>query len=310
MAGFDIVSNNLGLVLFSVVFDLVIWFGPRLRISRLLDPVLDQTSNLAGIQDAGTIQTLRQGSERLNLLAALRTFPVGIPSLMVGRLSSDTPLNLHPLEIEVISFSRMLGLWGLLLIIGIALGTFYFSMIAQASTTRNLDLRQAMIDWPHNFIQVLFLTAFMFGLIALFFIPLSCLLSGLMLFGIGMSQLPLVVALFFSAVTIWIMIPLFFSPHGIFVSGRSMWQSMLQAVRMSRVTFSSTAMFILVIVLLSEGLNVVWNLPKDGSWFLLIGITGHAFITAGLLAATFIFYRDANVWLSELVQLKELNQTG
>jgi hypothetical protein len=310
MAGFDVVSNNISLVLFSVLFDLVIWFGPHLRIARIFEPVLRQSASLAEIQDSGMLDILRQGAEQLNLLVALRTFPVGVPSLMAGRFPSGSPLSLQPLNLEIISFSKMVAIWGLLLLVGIALGTFFFSMVAQASLVGQLNLKRALIVWPYNFAQVTLLTVFMYGLIILFLFPLSCLLSGLMFVGIGMSQLPLVAALFFGGVIIWVLVPLFFSPHGIFAYGRPMWQSTIQAVRLSRATFSTTGMFILVIVLLSEGLNVVWNLPKDNSWFMIVGITGHAFITTGLLASSFIFYRDANSWLSELVQVKEPIQAG
>jgi hypothetical protein len=310
MAGFDVVSNHISLILFSVFFDLVIWFGPRLRIAGLFEPVLAQSATLSDFQDARTLEIMRMGLERLNLFVALRSFPVGVPSLMVGRLPAGTPLAIQPQSVDIVSLVNMLAIWGMLLLIGIAIGTFYFSMIAQASLAKQLSFRRALAGWPRNFIQVLMLTFFMYALIMIFLLPLTCLLSGLMFLGVGMNQLPLVAALFMAGIIIWILVPLFFSPHGIFAFGRSMWQSTVQAFRLSRATFSATSMFILVIVLLSEGLNVVWNLPRDRSWFMIVGIAGHAFITAGLLASTFIFYRDANVWLSELVRAKELNQAG
>jgi hypothetical protein len=38
----------------------------------------------------------------------------------------------------------------------------------------------------------------------------------------------------------------------------------------------------------------------------LVGIGGHAFITTALLAASFVFYRDMNVWLQKVFE--ELQQ--
>lgn len=310
MAGFDVVSNNISLILFSILLDLVIWFGPRLQMVRLFEPVLKESAVLAGIQDTETLDMLNQGVKQLNLFVSLRAFPVGIPSLMSGRLPTSTPWISQPIEIEVLTFTKMVGIWALLVLVGIALGTFYFSMVAQASLTDTLSFKKALSSWPRHFSQVLLLSLFMYALVVLLIIPLSCLLSGLMFVGVGMRQLPMIAALFLSAVIIWIFLPLFFSPHGIFAFGRTMWESMVHAVRLSRATISATGMFILVIVLLSEGLNVVWNLPKDDSWFMLVGIAGHAFITTGLLASTFIFYRDADLWLSELVRIREINQAG
>ncbi len=135
-------------------------------------------------------------------------------------------------------------------------------------------------------------------------IPLSCVLSILLLLGIGSTQFPLLIALFLGGILVWLMIPLFFSPHGIFAKHRPMWISLIQAVRLSRITFSTTGLLILVIVLLSEGLDVLWNVPAENSWLMLVGIAGHAFITTGLLSATYIYYRDADLWLEQSIQQK------
>jgi hypothetical protein len=35
---------------------------------------------------------------------------------------------------------------------------------------------------------------------------------------------------------------------------------------------------------------------------LLVGIAGHAFITTALLAASFVYYRDMNVWLQTVLE--------
>jgi hypothetical protein len=139
-------------------------------------------------------------------------------------------------------------------------------------------------------------------------LPLSCLLSVLLMLGIGVGQFPLLIALFFGALVIWLLIPLFFSPHGIFASRKSMWESIVKGIRLSRMTFSTTGLLVLIVILLSAGLDILWNIPSETSWLLLVGIAGHAFVTAGLLAATFIYYRDADRWLEELFVQREANQ--
>ena len=113
------------------------------------------------------------------------------------------------------------------------------------------------------------------------------------------------IELFLGGILVWLTIPLFFSPHGIFAKHRPMWISLIQAVRLSRITFSTTGLLILVIVVLSEGLNVLWNVPAENSWLMLVGIAGHAFITTGLLSATYIYYRDADLWLEQTIQQKQ-----
>ena len=307
MAGFDAVSNHVSLIFFSVLLDLLLWFGPHVRIARLFEPIFQQAAAYPEMQSAGTLELLRAGAQRLNLLSVIRTFPIGIPSLMAGRSPVETPAA-SPLWLDISTIGAGLGLWLLFIIAGLALGTLYFSVVAQATLSTKIDWRLTITQLPWTFAQVLLLAFFWFFLISLFIVPLSCVLSILLLLGIGVSQFPLLIALFIGGILVWLMIPLFFSPHGIFAKHRPMWISLIQAVRLSRITFSTTGLLILVIVLLSEGLDVLWNVPAENSWLMLVGIAGHAFITTGLLSATFVYYRDANLWLEQSIQQRQAGQ--
>jgi len=307
MAGFDVIANHLSLVLFSVGLDLLLWFSPRLRLLTLFEPLFKQAEALPEMQKAGTVEVLRQGAEQMNMLGVLRTFPIGVPSLMASRFSMTTPIS-SPLLVDISLFTSAVGIWLLLILFGVGLGTLYFSLVAQAAIAGRLNIRQAFIAWPRNFSHVLLLAVFWYILIATFLLPLSCMLSLLLYAGIGFGQFPLLIALLFGGVLVWLMIPLFFSPHGIFVYQKPMWVSILQGIRISRATFSTTGLLILVVVVLSEGLNILWNTPAENSWFLLVGITAHAFVAASLLAATFVYYRDADLWVKELVRLRELSR--
>jgi hypothetical protein len=71
---------------------------------------------------------------------------------------------------------------------------------------------------------------------------------------------------------------------------------------MARFTLPTSGLFVLSIFLLSTGLNYLWSVPTDDSWMLLVGIAGHAFITTALLAASFVYYRDVNVWLQTVFE--------
>jgi hypothetical protein len=307
MAGFDVVSNHLGLILFSLVLDLFLWFGPRVRLAGVFDPIFEQAASLPEMQTAGALDSLRESLMQVNLLGVLRTFPIGVPSLMASRPPIETPIN-RPIIWDIYSLVSTAGVWFLLIITGAAVGTLYFSLVAQATQKNKLSISQAIKSWPRNFSQVLLLTIFCYFLIGIFLVPLSCVLTILLLLGLGFGQFPLLIALFFGGIVVWILIPLFFSPHGIFTHQRPMWDSILQGIRLSRATFSTTGLLILIVVLLSEGLNILWNMPPENSWFLLVGIIGHAFVTAALLAATFVYYRDADLWLKELVRQRELIQ--
>jgi hypothetical protein len=307
MAGFDVVSNHIGLIFFSILFDLLLWFGPQLKLANAFAPVIEQIGSLSEVQSAGSFDMLKEGLARLNMLSLLRTFPIGVPSLLAGQAPSKTPI--YPrIDLNVRTLVDAAFLWLLIVLIGMAAGTLYFSLIAQASVRQQLDYSQALRNWPRNFGQVLLLTLFLNVLFATLLIPFTCMMTFVLLLGMGLGQFSNLIVLLFGVLLIWLMIPLFFSPHGIFTGQRPMWDSIVQSIRLSRATFTTTALLILTIFVLSQGLDVLWNMPQDNSWFLLVGITGHAFVTAALLAATFVYYQSADSWLKEIIQQRELIQ--
>lgn len=77
---------------------------------------------------------------------------------------------------------------------------------------------------------------------------------------------------------------------------------------MTRMTMPTTAFFLLSILLISEGLDILWRVPPEKSWLTLLGVGGHAFITSALLAASFIYYRDADLWTQGTIRMLKSQQ--
>jgi hypothetical protein len=119
---------------------------------------------------------------------------------------------------------------------------------------------------------------------------------------IGIGQIALLALIIFAGLLIWLLIPLVFSPHGIIVNRYTIWVSMRESIRLTRWTLPTTSLLLLCILLLSEGLNMVWSLPEETSWWTLVGIVGHAFVSTSLLAASFVYYRDADRWVQQVLQ--------
>ena len=107
---------------------------------------------------------------------------------------------------------------------------------------------------------------------------------------------------------IWLVLPVFFSPHGIFILGQNAFAAILQSLRMIRFTLPTSGLFLLGSLLISEGLGYLWRIPPNDSWLTLVAISGHAFISTGLLAASFIYYRDINVWLQVVFEQLKTKQ--
>ena len=78
-------------------------------------------------------------------------------------------------------------------------------------------------------------------------------------------------------------------------------RSILGSLRMVRFTLPNTGLFLLVFVIINTGMNFLWNTPSENSWWMLVGIAGHAFVSTALLAASFIYYRDINAWLTAVL---------
>lgn len=304
-AGFDAIANHITLVLFPIALDLFLWLGPHWRITQLLQSFLEQLFSGVGAAGAATPETLTAFQEiwavlakRFTLFAALRSYPVGIPSLMAGRLPLEAPGG-SPLMWEVNSWGGAILLWLLLTGFGLLFGALYFTMVSHAALSGELHWKQALQQWPQNFVQVLFLSLFWLGLMAVVSFPLSCLVS---LAGTGGATLLQCAFLVYGGFLLWMIFPLLFSPHGIFVHQLKLFPSVKASMRLSRMTFASAALFFMSAFLLSKGLDILWQTPAEDSWLTLIGVVGHAFITTGLLAASFVYYRDADQWMQKVME--------
>ena len=78
--------------------------------------------------------------------------------------------------------------------------------------------------------------------------------------------------------------------------------SIISSVQMARFTLPTSSMFVLAVFLLSFGLNFLWSIPPENSWMTIVGILGHSFVTTALLAGSFIYYRDMNIWLQSVIE--------
>jgi hypothetical protein len=106
------------------------------------------------------------------------------------------------------------------------------------------------------------------------------------------------VAMFVLAlISAWVIVPIFFAPHGIYLHGQNAIYSIYTSLRMARFTLPTSSMFVLAVFIISQGLNYLWSVPPEESWMMLVGIAGHAFVTTALLAESFIYYRDMKAWL-------------
>lgn len=303
--GFDAITNNILLILFPVALDLFLWFGPRLSLRQLIQTTMERLAALYSLQDPGAVELMQANqeiwmlmAERFNLFVTLRSYPVGVFSLMASRLPLEAPVRMAPVW-EITNLGAVVLAWLAISILGLVAASIYFSLVSQAALTGQADWRETLPGWRRAFTQVVYLAIFWLVLMLLLSLPGGLLIS---VFLLGGGPLGLCAGLLFGGLLVALIIPLLFSPHGIFVYRQSMFASLKKSVGLTRLTLPGTSLFFLLAVMISEGLDVLWRVPPEASWFSLIGVFGHAFVTTGLLAASFIYYREADRWVQSLVQ--------
>jgi hypothetical protein len=307
-AGFDAVSSHVWLILLPFLLDTLLWLGPRLSISRLAGPFFELAFDQARttVTSPGDLQrfadyqaTFLEVMERFNLLSLLgklQLFPIGISSLLSQTMPVDTPIGSQGV-VQISSIPALFGLIVLFTIAGWILGGLYFRSVS------GIVLGQAgpdgRISGSRAVVQALLLSfVWLFGLVMVI-IPVMLILTVLTLISPLLASGAILVVLLFS---FWLLVPLFFTPHGIFVRRQNAFYSIFTSLRMARFTLPTSGLFVLCVFLLSTGLNYLWSVPPDDSWMLFVGIAGHAFIRTALLAASFVYYRDMNVWLQRVFE--------
>lgn len=302
-SGFDAVANHIGLIALPVVLDLFLWFGPHFSLKTLLLPFAQNFANLPGATTPETQDLVRYSqdlwhtlAENLNLASSLRTFPVGMPSLMAGQFPVDTPFG-KAFTAQITSIGAGLTVWVLLVLIGLVLGSLYFFTVSQAVAVEKTPRSPRNYAWVAG--QSILLSLAFLGLVLIIGLPAMLILSFMAIFSPAIAQIGL---LLLSLILVWVMVPLVFSPHGIFLYHQNALYSMLTSVRLVRFIMPGTGMFFLTVIVLSQGLDLLWEVPPATSWMMLIGVGGHAFVTTALLASSFVYYRDGVKWVREFVQ--------
>lgn len=304
-AGFNVVSNRVVLILLPLCLDLFLWLGPRLSVDGLLSPYFSLmfTQARRGVAEADLERFTQYQSlmtewlrefNLLSLLSKLQIFPVGISSLSSQILPVENPLGFSSVAI-VPSVWIMLGLAIVLVPLGWIGGGVYYRQVAGSI----LGEEEAGIGVLMAIVQTLLLSLIWMIALAFILIPVSLVVGMFALISPLLGNIAVFVILFLS---FWLIVPLFFTPHGIFVRGQNAIRSIYSSLQMTRFSLPTSAMFVLSVFLLSRGLDLLWSAPDNDSWLTLVGFAGHAFITTVLLAASFIYYRDMTDWLKAVYE--------
>jgi hypothetical protein len=310
-AGFDAVANQIAIILIPVTIDLFFWLGPHIRVKSLVNGFINSLnipSDIGSIQStevlASSKEILQTAAEQFNLLSLLRTIPVGIPSLMAGRLPLQTPGG-APAFFDISNLFIVTGIVLGMIIIGLVIGCLYYILVGQIALQGKIDPKIIIKNWSWSSVQVLSLALALLLIFLLISIPSSCAISALTFLGLPLGQFAIFI---YIGLLMWLVFPLLFSAHGIFVNHNNALVSVQRSMILTRMTLPSTSVFILSILVISEGLDILWRVPKETSWLTIFAVGGHAFISSALLAASFVYYRDADLWTQETLRMLKSQQ--
>jgi hypothetical protein len=305
-SGFDTVATHVLIITLPVVLDLFLWLGPRLQVKQLMQSFLQSLPTVAAslpgspTDPAVLVTQVTDFINRFNLFSALRTYPVGISSLMSAQMPAQTPLG-NPAVMDAGSFLKVAALWILLAVAGWLAGGLYYFWVSRVA------LKLEGPSLLHSLGQTVLLSTIWLVLLAVAGVPAFFMFSAVALISPVVAQIVFFLLALFS---LWLLMPIFFSPHGIFTFQQDAFQAILNSLRMMRFTLPNTGLFLLAFIIISQGLDFLWRTPAENNWLMMVGIVGHAFISTALLAASFIYYRDIHAWLKVVFEQLKTQATS
>lgn len=299
-SGFDTVVNRLYLILIPVAVDIVLWLGPRISYKQALG--VFGTPDLAAQFSQGFQRLLFPVSpeQYFHPMSAPQYMPaLALPSVLNSRDAAQLPFGLNPPIWNIPNLHGMMLLFLGALQIGLIVLIPYLGLIAQAVNNnqtgwRNLVRRSLLIIG-----QILAIE----GVLA---VPLLlCLLLSFTGTLAGAPADPgqvswlIIPTLMFASLWLTISVLLSFTIHSMLLNDRNILGSMWDSMRVVQWNMPATLALLILVSVIFLGMQVVWRLADPGSWITLAAIGGNAFISTGLAAATFVFFKDRYRYWSE-----------
>jgi hypothetical protein len=302
ISGFNTIANKPHLMILPILLDLFLWFGPAWRVDKVFKPLIDAIGNLPMIESVETglsvetyVAVWQELLANLDLATSLRTFPIGVPSLIASKSPFINPLGSPPV-FSLVNSTQVIGLFFLFLMIGFVIGNLYFKNISK----QIIDFNQQTGIKPFlkSLFQVIIMPIILVILIFIIAIPFTLLTALITMINPLFGE----IFIFFAGLVIlWILMPLIFTPHGIFLYKQNLLQAMITSINVVRASMGQTTWFILSGFILIQGMNLLWASPSADNWFLTLGIFGHAFIVTAVITASFYYFIDATKFTQSLL---------
>jgi hypothetical protein len=305
--GFELTAGHLLLLLLPVLFDLMLWIGPRVSYQPLIE--LTQNSFLEMWELNDQEEELTSAQQRLEeyiseSLTAIQEEEstqyfslVFLPSVIAGRKAEPLPFGYAPQLWEIKTPLAWLGLRILSMVAGMSVFSLYASIIACEVDKQRVKLGQILKQLPAITIQFLILAVILPFLLLIIFMPFLILATGLLALWDVLSGIVIMSGF---VVMIWVSLFGAFTIHAMLMNRRNLLLAIWDSVRVVQWNVSATMLLFMSVVLVNFALQLVWELADAGSWLVVLGMMGNAFISTGLIMATFVFFKDRYRYWQEM----------
>jgi len=307
--GFETVAGRLVLLLLPLLLDLALWVGPRIDYQPALQEAYRQFVDGSEMLLAQDDEALRSSWTTLadSFAEVARSTPishlplVGFPTLLASRPVEHLPFRLTPPTWEVKHASGALAARAAALGIGILVSCVYLALIAGEVRDHQIKVGRIMRRLPITVMQVLLLLVLVAGVAITLLAPFLLIGGRLSLASGFMAQVGGFITLTGAVVLLWVAMFAVFTIHGLLLHERSLPGAIWDSIRVVQWNTAPTFVFILLSLIISWSLTrFIWSQPDTGSWLVLVGIGGHAFISTGLITASFIFFKDRYRYWQEM----------
>jgi hypothetical protein len=311
--GFETAAGHLLLLLLPLVLDLAIWVGPRITFRPAVETLVSAGQTLVtsyidiwGPSTATMPEDYQQlWREQFAMWVEfahsrpIQYLPVwGIPSLLSGREASLLPFNFVPPTWQIANLPAMLGIRLLLVVGGLLLGGLYITLIARRVRNDGSGLKQLVARLPSIFSQLAVFIVLAPIVLLILYVPFILIAVPLAYLFIPLGQMVLWIG---ALVVLWIGLFGVFTIHGMLINDRNLPGAVLDSVRVVQWNMPATMFLFLLVIILDAALKeYVWSLPDTSTWWVLLGMGGRAFIVTGLIAATFVFFKDRYRYWQEM----------
>jgi hypothetical protein len=260
-------------------------------------PALDPGLIQSWIVSLGEVQTMEipadfpemvlEMVERVNIVSALSSIPIGLPSLMAGLRPLEVPWGL-PAVVRSGTSASVVGGWLGLGLIGILMGALYHRVIAI-----QVNPESGRISFMSTAVRIMVMTI-LFVIVLFIFSSILLILTSLVTF--ILPQLASVMLLLGFSMLFWVGVYLMFTPHGIVRYGFNIPRAVMESARLVRRSFIPTILFVATSLFIIWLTNIVWAMPTENSWFTMLAILGHSFISVMILASEYAYFQGRFEW--------------